>query len=442
MTEATFQYFAIFNLLNVGIAVVFIGLFLQRDRSIYSPGVAMSLILFYLYTSHFLIEGYDHEIYRRVPMAQVLDMQLWVTSTIAAALFACYVGTRRPPEVRRTFDSDQVFRVLLLLGLAIFVANMVWRLNRVDWSAERFVTALLLSRASEDWAQQGAVNTGSPVDSLIRITFLFCGYAFAVAAQSRRLVLSVVAHVLLAASLVFFFFGGSRTAFIAPIFAYLLLRFMRSRNKAITAALMLPVVLGVLYASSFVLGFRTVGFERMDEFGGGELRWHTDDNYPRLIYASWEAWRGTDPIDGLSFILASLFNFVPRVLWPGKPQLSAEFFEPYKDFHYVTISAFGELQAMMHPLLAATAFVLLVWAATRLAYRLFRSPDLSSFALYITYLLYIYSVMRSLANISAAIYIPALMLLVHRFTRDRPERAEAPEGEAPGPEKADAFRPT
>ena len=147
MADATLLYYVIFNLINVGTTGLFVFLFWERDRSPYSPGVVMSVIIFYLYNSHFLVQGYDHEIYSRISMAQVIDMQIWISATIALALFACYAFTARPPVVRREFGSEQVFLVLLVLGAAIFAINMVWRLDRVDWNTERFVTALLLSRA-------------------------------------------------------------------------------------------------------------------------------------------------------------------------------------------------------------------------------------------------------------------------------------------------------
>lgn len=419
MPEFDLLTYVALNLVNVGANLVFAFLFWTRDRSIYSPGLVMCVIFFYLFNFHFLIEGYDHEIYARIPGPQLRDMQIWTSGVLITTLFLSYAFTPPTPRVDRTYDSNAIFDVLLLLGGVIFAVNLAWRFDQVDWDIDRFTTALLLSRVSEEWAQQGTINSGSAFDSLVRATFLFAPFAFAVTSQSKKPLVMVLSHVLLAASLALLFFGGSRTTFVAPAFFYAGLRILMSRNRVATGAMMIPLSLIVLYASSYVLNFRSVGFDRIDEFSDGDIGWHMDDNYPRLILTAWLAWEGTPKIDGITMALAALFGFVPRAIWPSKPDPDTDFFYPYKDFSYVTTSALGELNAAMNPVLAATVFALMIYLMVRFAYRIYRRPDLGGFAMLLTLYLYYYSILRSVFSVSAGIYIPALMFIAYRLTRGR-----------------------
>ncbi len=407
-----YQYIFI-NALNLCSTGALVWLFYSRDRTLLSPGIALVGLIFYVYSFHFLLYGYDHYVYERMPADELLSVQFWITVTVIFAQFLAFAFSGGKRAVLGSVEDNRFHEILLFVGFLIFAANMIWRANAVDWDADRFVTELLLSRLSEAWAQQGSLNEGSPIDSLIRVLFPFCGYGFAFAATSRSPITSVIAHVLFVITLVFLFFQGSRTYFVTPIFGYLAFQYFATRNRYLFGAISAVAMVAVLYYSNIQLNFRSVGFERIEEFGGAEVNYHMDDNYPRMLYAAWLSWNGEPRVAAYPFISGALLNFIPRAVWPGKPAMSDEYFFPFKDAHYITISMMGELHAAAHPIVAAAFFCLIVVLMTLVSYRIFRRQDAASMATLLIFLLYSYSVLRSIFNFSAAIYLPLLMMAIN-----------------------------
>jgi len=108
-----------------------------------------------------------------------------------------------------------------------------------------------------------------------------------------------------------------------------------------------------------------------------------------------------------------MLNFIPRFFWSGKPALLDGFYEGFKP-HFIAVTALGELVMFFGPYFAVLLFIFIfsvIYLITVKVYGL--SKTRMGFALYFIWLFYVYSIFRSLLNISMGFYIFGFALIIY-----------------------------
>lgn len=392
-----------------------------RGRNLLHPLFIMAAI-FSVMLSDFLVRGYDISGYddaelMEIPIGSVYFYQLSILATfLLTIVLAALIRSERIEAAvavawKNAVLPARALRAVELVGICIFAAEIVKRLNSVGWDPAEVGQQMLNARGDRAWDQ--AHFSGNFVYAIISIIQPFAAFAFAyliVNATGGRRWRALAAY---AAVLAVLITDASRTQVVIALAAVVGFLVLRPGNVALKVMSIGFVAALGLSALSLIYLYRSAGF-REGALPGTEfaITYHQDDSYYRAVFAHHVADRGDPPWDAGYFTYANLTNPIPRALWPDKPILEDTFWGDYK-LYFVTILYVGEIVAMAGtaatPVLALMfglfAYSILYRAAVLLAYPL-------GVAAYVLVALYTYMLIRSSQNLTHFMYLPAFGVLV------------------------------
>ncbi|MEM7568724.1 MAG: hypothetical protein AAF337_02915 [Pseudomonadota bacterium] len=207
---------------------------------------------------------------------------------------------------------------------------------------------------------------------------------------------------------VFLFASGSRTVFVLS-FLPLGLVFAKRLPPSLRLPLLVGGCIALFAASSVMYQFRSGGLAQLREAQDISIGYHQDNNFALTVHALDRAATTTERVPSLKFWQTALLNWVPRAVWPGKPLLTAQDYQGYKETWW-TQGFVGEFVALYGPLPGAALstlyicalYLLLLWALRKSSWQ--RRPMTSLLSVPIV-LIYVYMCLRSCLNISQFMYV-------------------------------------
>ncbi|MER9969299.1 O-antigen polymerase [Mesorhizobium sp. M0060] len=396
-----------------------------RARNVLHPHFFLTAILC-VFLSDFLVRGYDDQNISSIDVRDVFSYQLIILAIFALTIVpAAFVSNRKYEGLLEQLTagirmSRKVQSMILLMCTGLLLAEILKRLNSVGWSFGTVIEQSLQPRGLREWDIQSL--QGNFFFSVLRSLLPFAAIGFAyIGSASKSGTVIVASFVLLLTSMAILITDGSRTPVVMVCTAFWFFWVLRYRNFAFRALLTAIVAVSVAALTSLMYLFRSFGYGTANTSEAREFAftYHQDDSYYRALQAfhwseiSGESW------NFFEFFYIILTNPIPRAIWPGKPTFDEAFWGGYK-LSYVTNLYLGELVATVG---IFGTVILGPVVGLLLYFMLFRSLLLLKYPMgigaYLLVGLYVYMCMRSLANITLFLYLPAFAVLIVWFVGRR-----------------------
>ncbi len=391
-----------------------------KFRDVLHPHFMLTMIMFFMFFSDFLIRGYEDKNIASIDIESVSLYQQIIVATVSTIYISTYICLRYFYKAKKTnllnliaLDSKNSSQILPLCAWTILLLETLKRLYFSGWSISLMLSYSFGPRFNRPWASSSG-NLGDE-----KFIFAFIGIVLPLAGlilvsntiNTNKFWNGTISAFGYLAILSFVIGAGSRTPAVLLIVLPLIHFFKKTRSK-IKRAIAVILAMGMIASTTSVMyNGRTDGLMSSD-IHTGKIVYHQDDSYYRAISTmntvanTHERWELTP------FLGASLLNFIPRVVWPEKPTLSKEYWGNFK-LDYVTITFIAELSALLgiaggvtvSVLVGITSFLFLV----KLHSSIKSSYDL---LLYVLGAIYVYMVFRSLLNITQFIYMLALFYIL------------------------------
>jgi hypothetical protein len=411
--------------------IAFIGIILSlyKFRDIMHPHFVLTMSMFYMFYSDFILRGYDDPNIVNIAIEDVFLYQSMILALTAAIYIASYflaMGRRR--NITKNIlniifgskkDSGWVIPLFAILILALEIFK---RLYSCDWSIERTFLLSFGPRFHRPWdSSQEDIGDGKFLFTLVGILLPLSGLIFSsdvFKSLGFKRLISIIGYILV---LILVIGAGSRTPVVVllvfPLVFYL--RNSKSLFKKLIAILLAICLLGG--STSLLYNYRNGGVLQVaDTYGKqkkSELVYHQDDTYYRLIHVLNVSSKTYERLDELTLIGASFLNFVPRAVWPEKPTVTRTYWGSYKPY-YMTISFFGELTAVYGIPIASFISIVLGILSYLFLDRLYQYiSDPYRLLLYILGCVYVYMVIRSMLNITQYMYMMGLFFGLLEFEK-------------------------
>jgi hypothetical protein len=427
-----------FYFLQVGVMTAAVVFSWMRFRHVMHPHFIFSVILFVHY-SDFFVRGYDDLNLELIDPANLIVYQTLTLACFALPIFI--TGMWQHKDMTVALSSVRDFGLIgrnaggyaLLVAMIFIVVEMVKRLYLSDWSPSWVFEQMLGPRNERQWVPSLLARdleteqiVSNPFFQLISAMFPIAAIITAFNIVFATPLVRVVSFIAYLFAVFVLLTDGTRTPIvlaIASVTIFALLKF-RSFGARVAVAGLGAAMIVVL--TSVMILFRSEGYSELlqsrRDYG---VTYHQDDS----IYRAWSAYDRASKTDYRwdpgYFAFTVVATPVPRAIWPDKPFLSQAYFGIFK-LDYVTILFLGEFVAMFGVFggtFAGFLYCILV-------YRLWLSfaPLLTRpFGLvgYLFWALWVYSLFRSVQNLSLLIYAPVaatlLILWIGKIMRtDRP----------------------
>jgi hypothetical protein len=392
-----------------------------RSRGVLHPHILFCGMLFVL-ASDFMIRGNDDANLQGIAANNLATYQIRTLVTLIL-IGVSTMFVRRPYELDRSMLQPEM-RVskgfgygMLGAGAAIIIVQQVFRLLSVDWSIDELVQQMLGPRDYRLWDLPDSSGNRSAVLQLVSGLLPLAAMCFAFLLFQRALVLQIVAALLLALSLAVLVTDGSRTMAMIPFIAFGVFGLIRLRSTAARAVFGASLAAAMALLTSAMILFRSTGIQNSQS----ELAftYHQDDS----IYRIWSACAFADfsnyRWNPLYFFYYVISLPIPRSFWEGKPILDDNFYGGFK-IYFVTTSFIGEWVSMFGStvgFVASFLFANLLYRAFYSSQRLLKYP--LGLPAYLLCTIYVYTIIRSMPNLTIFIFAPAASLMLVYLARRR-----------------------
>ncbi len=399
------------------------------------PHFIITLILFILFCSDFIVRGYEDENILYINSDELYYYQAIIIIIFMAIYILTWILSKGIVIVKKTeiFSKTPDKKIIVYFGLiawCFLCIEIIKRLYFSDWSFGQVYIYTFGPRFGRPWASKmGALGDENFLFAFLGIIFPITGIIFGsliIFKKGLKRLSSIIGYTL---SLGIIIGDGSRTiallVIILPTIYYLL--YLRSIFKRILVSL-LSICLIVIVATT-IIKTRDIGLLNSSSVGFISAPvYHQDNSYYLALYAIHLASTTEERWEPLTFIGASVLNFMPRVIWPSKPTVGEDYWGNYK-LPYVTITFVGELVALFGVPIGALFSVLIgvgCFFLLRYFYLNIKKPN--GILLYGLIVLYLYMIMRSMLNITQFIYMPIFFLfiikLIERYSSYKKRRVE------------------
>lgn len=387
-----------------------------RTRDALHPAVVLSVIFFYNY---FLIwiTG-DISEYLGVYSNEALQTSYFVYFITFIPVFAFLIIFSFRSKSESFGGSHFPFlQYLLKFSVVVIVSAVLVRLWYVGFDISVFYEQTLGPRFGRSWMNTGAIGGSKEISSLITLLLPVSVSCLGVLLVFSQLTLfsSIFIYVIFIFGCILLFFEGSRIFFVVGTLPYLYFRFIRF-SSVFQKLLFIPVLLILYYfIFSIIYNQRDTGF--LDTVFLSASDYSQDDSGFWVVNIVYMLLQDKNMPSFLDFILASLFNFVPRSLWESKPLLDDVFYNGYK-ISWVTVSRFGEFLMIFGFYFG----IFIYWCVTFCVYKTlihfyrFRN-QFDGVILYMVMIVYIFMIERSFLNFSQFIYAPLLVYLFFYYSK-------------------------
>lgn len=385
-----------------------------RSRHYLHPHFMFTLMLVVL-LSDFLVRGYNDKNLISILRSDVYLYQIIILTILSAIVFT--TSFVRSPRIEnrllqfhmRLYIEPKIRRLLYIIVLVLLAADILKRFSMANWSINEVVRQSLSVRGQRDWDQ--AAYSGNFVFSLTTILLPLGAVALAYLIVVSRGINRIVALTLFTLTIAVLVTNGSRTPVTISFASLAIFAMIKQRNLSIRiVTLSMIISIWITLISAMAL-YRATGYQYANK-PDFEINYHQDDSYYRAIFAYAYADRTGESWDPIFFTTAIIVNPIPRVIWPNKPLLTAEFFGGFK-LDYVTNSFLGEIVAMTgvsFSILVAPLIGHLLYLIFFNAQRLFRYSV--GLVAYLLVALYIYMCIRSLMGLVHYVYLPLFSVII------------------------------
>jgi len=381
----------------------------------------------------FLVRGYDDKNLAFILPENVYEYQLIILLTLSILLILSALVRSSELEGRcgNALDNVSVGPKLRWVIFAVVVlligADLYKRFSMVNWSVDEVIRqSIFMPRGQRDWDQ--AQYAGNFVFAITTILLPLSGVAAGYLSSFGGAVLRLGSALLLLFVLAILITNGSRTPVVLVISSTGLFWYITQRTAVARTIVIGATAATLAVSTSFIYLTRAYGlsvdpFAPQREIG---FAYHMDDNYYRAIFAYDYADKGLESWDPFFFFWTIAVNPIPRAFWEDKPLFTQAFYGGYK-LDYVTNTFLGETVAMTGvtlSMLVAPIVGLLLYLILFRAQRLLSRP--MGLIAYLLVALYVYMCVRSLANLTQFLYLPAatvlLVLFLVRYRKGAPHR--------------------
>jgi hypothetical protein len=228
--------------------------------------------------------------------------------------------------------SDQA---LLLGAVVLWIILLTIGLWRMDWDVVASLFPMDARAGSKMWDRAAAGDagpTGFLVSTAGYLYLLVCAFFGVLFILERKIFLRLICLGLIGLTWPYFLLYGLRNQFLAVImptaFAYVLF----SRQKWLLKAVLLAICfLALDSAFRIVVNYRNVGFrafldpEQREEIDESELEHEGLNMFQELCFINLYSYTGDMKMTLGKEYLANALNFVPRIIWPGKPLVGVDY---------------------------------------------------------------------------------------------------------------------
>ncbi|MBI2685993.1 MAG: hypothetical protein HYX27_06735 [Acidobacteria bacterium] len=412
----------IVNLYWLHVIVIGSALAVTVYRHLYNllaPAPAFCIALTYSFFSDFLVRGYEDSVVAVIPPAQLLAYQLIVLAvyvlTVATAL-----SLRPSPgaNISPRYWNNGVAEIRCeLVGWGGAILDIVKRLVMTEWDVAEAISQSLGPRGGNSWSSGASLGDGTFILAATLILLPASGVCFGTlltspaATFTRRI--RAAAGLLLILALLYSY--GSRTYFAVPLiyacarYSYASVSLLRRCAVWVALAALIAVVFSMMYQ------YRSGGINALLERGQpvevGNIQYHQDDSYYRILYAAYIAETTNESLDASHFFYTIAVNPIPRYFWNDKPALLDDFWLDYKPY-YVTMTFLGESIALFGLWAGPIASLFFLFALYRLLTvcysTVMRRP--LGLGVYFIVLFYVSQCLRSMMSLTMSLYFPFAIL--------------------------------
>lgn len=406
------------------LGVILLVIALVYAKNIFSPLAAFALFVFHTFNSAPIFFGSNYKglfVLSENALVDGYGYMCFFLVSFYLTIFLIHSVSSSNVEIRfhnhNTSATTGYLKInYLIVGLlSVLLIEVFRRLIAVDFSVPDFINYTLGPRFGRPWSQSGALGGAGFLGSLSSILFpaapFFLGILIVISKKNTWLL-----FVLWLISSVLVFFDYSRTFFfLASVAPYLGYAFVKGFKGFGFYFIGIVIVVTMQLLFSVQLSIRDYGlFESLNlNLEILNFSYKQDDSfYWILSIVSIYNQRGYG-LEGGDFFIVSMLNFIPRFFWSGKPALLDGFYEGFKP-HFIAVTALGELVMFFGPYFAVLLFIFIfsvIYLITVKVYGL--SKTRMGFALYFIWLFYVYSIFRSLLNISMGFYIFGFALIIY-----------------------------
>lgn len=406
------------------LGVILLVIALMYAKNIFSPLAAFSLFVFHTFNSAPLFFGSSYKGLFVLSDNALVDGYGYMCFFLVCfylTIFLIHSGFRSNVEIiihnpNASANTGKLKINYLAVGLlSVLLIEVFRRLIAVDFNITDFINYTLGPRFGRPWSQIGALGGAGFLGSLSSIIFpaapFFLGILIVISKKNTWLL-----FVLWLISSVLVFFDYSRTFFfLAGVAPYLGYAFVKGFKGFGFYFMGIVIVIAMQLLFSIQLSIRDYGLLESLNLNLEILNFsykQDDSFYWILSIVSIYNQRGYG-LEGSDFFIVSMLNFIPRFFWSGKPALLDGFYDGFKP-HFIAVTALGELVMFFGPYFAVLLFIIIfaiIYFITLKIYGLSRTK--MGFALYFIWLFYVYSIFRSLLNISMGFYIFGFSLVVY-----------------------------
>lgn len=389
----------------------------RRSQAVLHPHFIFTTIIC-VHLVDFLVRGYDDKNWKFIPEGKIYDFQLIILTIFSITVFLTSMVRSRKIEMwSRNAAShiavgSKVRIIIMLLILALVLAEAIKRFSTVDWSLSEVIHQSLMPRGQRDWDQ--LQYSGNFLFAIITILLPLAGIAAGYLTVVGGVLLRLIAFSSMMIILLVLITNGSRTPVVALLAFTSFFWYLQQRTTFMRLIAMAVASTAIVISTSIMYIYRSYGFvsERVHVSQDFNLIYHIDDSYYRAVFAYHHADKGVEHWDPLLFFYTIIVNPIPRVIWPNKPLLTSDFYGGYK-LDYVTNLFLGEIVAMtgVYGTIIFTPIVgLLLYLILFNAQKLIKMP--MGLVVYLLFALYIYMCTRSLLNLTHFFYLPAFAMII------------------------------
>lgn len=380
----------------------------------------MTLILFVMFYSDFIVRGYEDQSLSFIPVGNVYLYQFLIFLITASIYLMSVLTTSNRNRLGFTSGHFSLSRrqlsAITFFSIAIVLIEMIKRLYFSDWSLGDALYYSFGPRFGRPWLSSGgALGDSNFLFALVGILFTLAvtmaGSLAVVERGYRRFALLIV--YLVGVSILVG--EGTRTTVLFSIMVPFLI-YVMTRRSIVKRSVAFFLILSIIpFVSSLMISNRDYGFLNPEREIKGDLTYHQDDSYYRAIAAMYIADTSDERWEAPRFILAATLNFIPRAIWPGKPYVLDDFFGSYKE-SYITISFIGEFVAMFGLMAGFILSIMMGYLLYRFLYWNYKKiTSTGDLILYFLAVIWVYMIMRNMLNITQWMYMYAFMwLLLYR----------------------------
>lgn len=411
--------------LQVAVMTAAVAFSWMRFRHVMHPHFIFSVILFVHY-SDFFVRGYDD---LNLELIEPYNLFFYQTLTLACFALPIFItGMWQHKDMTTALGAIRHFGQIgrrtggyaLLFAVLFILVEMVKRLYLSDWSPSWVLEQMLGPRNDRQWVPsllardlEAAQIVGNPFLQLISAMFPIAAIITAfniIFANPAIRVVSLFAYLFAVFVLLT---DGTRTPIVLALASLTIFALLKLRSFGARVVIVGLGAALIVMSTSVMILFRGDGYSELlqsrRDYG---VTYHQDDS----IYRAWSAYdlanESSYRWDPGYFAFTTVAIPVPRAIWPDKPFLSQAYYGSFKS-DYVTILFLGEFVAMFG--IYGGTFVGFLYCI--LVYRLWLSlASLMNRPLglvaYLFWALWIYSVFRSIQNLSLLIYAPVAATLL------------------------------